>query len=161
MLTTLKNWWHQEEVCTLNPDLELSVTKLMVGMMTLDGRIDSEEQKEIVHLLNVRFGLSDDEAQDLVIQAMDDTRTDLTFAKVVKHIEANYSLQDRINILSHVWRVALIDGEVDFVEERYINRLSGLIGVSAESLHQLKQEQEQHMPELDQSKRFQNPSLQN
>ncbi len=160
MLTTLKNWWHQEEVCTLNPDLELSVTKLMVGMMTLDGSIDSEEKEEISHLLNVRFGLSDDEAQDLVIQAMDDTRTDLTFTKVVKHIEANYSQQDRINVLSHVWRVALADGEVDFVEERYINRLSGLIGVSADELHQLKQEQEKHVPELDNSKRFQNPNLQ-
>jgi len=160
MLTVLKGWWNQKEACVLNPDLELSVTKLLVGMMTLDGCISSEEEQEIIHLLNVRFGLSSDKAQGLVNQVMDETREDLTFAKVVKHIEENYSLQDRVSILSHVWRVALADGEVDFVEERYINRLSGLIGVPTEELKQLKEKQEKNISHLDCSKRFINPSLQ-
>jgi uncharacterized tellurite resistance protein B-like protein len=161
MLTTLKNWWHQEEVCTQQPDLELAVTKLLVGMMSMDGEINSAEQKEVEHLLNVRFGFSEEESHDLVIQARDASRTDLAFSKVVKQIESNYSLQERADILSHVWRIALADGEVDFLEERYINRLSGLIGVSSEALQNLKSEQEKHLPQLNESKRFENPSLQN
>ena len=161
MLTTLKNWWHQEEVCTQQPELELAVTKLMVGMMSMDGQINPEEQQEIEHLLHVRFGFSDEESHDMVIQAMDDSRTDLAFSKIVKQIEANYSMQERTNILSHIWSIALADGDVDFLEERYINRLSGLIGVPSETLQALKHEQEKHLPQLNESRRFENPSLQN
>jgi len=159
MLTTLKNWWHQEEICTQHPALELAVTKLMVGMMSMDGGIDQDEQQEVLHLLHVRFGLSGEEAEDLIIQAMDTSRADLTFAKVVKQIETNYSLEERISILSHVWSVALADGEVDFVEERYINRLSSLIGVPSNMLQHLKVEQEKNMVHLNESERFQNPNL--
>jgi len=161
MLTTLTNWWHQEDVCTKTPDLELAVTKLMVGMMSMDGRIDEDEHAEITHLLHVRFGFSKEESEKLVHQAMDASRADLTFAKVVKHIESNYSMQERETILSHVWSVALADGEVDFVEERYIDRLSALLGVSSETLKLIKHEQEKHLPQLKQSQRFQNPNVQN
>jgi len=159
MLTTLKSWWHQEEICTNAPDLELAVTKLLVGMMSMDGGIDQDEQQEVLHLLHVRFGLSGEEAEDLIIQALDTSRADLTFAKVVKQIETNYSLEERISILSHVWSVALADGEVDFVEERYINRLSSLIGVPSNMLQHLKVEQEKNMVHLNESERFQNPNL--
>lgn len=159
MLTTLKNWWHQEEICTQHPALELAVTKLMVGMMSMDGGIDEDEQQEVVHLLHVRFGLPEEEAGTLVVQAMDESRSDLTFSKVVKQIKASYSLEERVGILSHVWSVALADGEVDFAEERYINRLSGLIGVPSNMLQHLKVEQEKNMVHLNESERFQNPNL--
>jgi len=159
MLTTLKNWWHQEEVCVNTPDLELAITKLLVGMMSMDGGIDQDEQQEVLHLLHVRFGLSDKEAEDLMIQSMDTSRSDLTFSKVIEQIKTSYSLEERVGILSHVWSVALADGEVDFVEERYINRLSGLIGVSSNVLQNLKFEQEKNIPNLNQSERFQNPNL--
>jgi len=161
MLTTLKNWWHQEEVCTQTPELELAVTKLMVGMMAMDGKIDSNEQMEIAHLLHSRFGFSEEECNALVIQAMDESRSDLTYTKVVKHIVDTYSMEEREAILAQVWRVALADDKVDFVEERYMNRLSVLLGVSSQSLKTLKQDQEKHISELDESDRFQNPNLQN
>jgi len=153
MLNALKNWWHQEELCLEEPELELAVAKLMVGMMAIDGEPDADEHKEIKHSLMSRFEMSDAEAEDVIVQALDEGRSDLRFDKVVKQISEKYSIEERASILTQIWRVAFADGEIDFNEEQYINRLSGLIAVPATVLSNLKAEQEEKFPHVSQVNR--------
>jgi uncharacterized tellurite resistance protein B-like protein len=158
MLNTLKNWWNQETEGVAEPELNLAVTKLMVGMMAMDGHVDEVEHGEVIRLLSHHYQLSEDEASSLVEQARDNERDDLRFSKVVTQIEKNFSIDERANILKKIWSIALADGDINFMEEQYINRLSGLIGVPPSLLNELKDEQECRYPNLNQSKRYQEPS---
>jgi len=158
MIKTLKNWWNQEELSSEEPELKLAVTKLMVGMMAMDGNVDEVEYGEVVRLLNENYDLSIEESKALVENAMDNERDDLHFSKVVAQIEKSFSVEERAKILKKVWSIALADGDVDFMEEQYINRLSGLIGVPAVMLNELKSEQERLYPNLNQSQRYQDPA---
>ncbi len=158
MIKTLKNWWNQEELSSEEPELKLAVTKLMVGMMAMDGNVDEVEYGEVIRLLNENYNLSIEESKALVESAMDNERDDLHFSKVVAQIEKSFSVEERAKILKKVWSIALADGDVDFMEEQYINRLSGLIGVPAVMLNELKSEQERLYPNLNQSQRYQDPA---
>jgi uncharacterized tellurite resistance protein B-like protein len=158
MLNTLKSWWTQETEGAKEPELNLAVTKLMVGMMAMDGNVDEVEHGEVVRLLSHHYQLGEDEARSLVEQAMDNERDDLHFSKVVTQIEKSFSIEERANILKKIWSVALADGDIDFMEEQYINRLSGLIGVPSSLLSELKDEQERRYPNLNQSQRYQDPA---
>ena len=158
MIKTLKNWWNQEELSSEEPELKLAVTKLMVGMMAMDGNVDEVEYGEVIRLLNENYNLSIEESKALVESAMDNERDDLHFSKVVAQIEKSFSIEERAKILKKVWSIALADGDVDFMEEQYINRLSGLIGVPAVMLNELKSEQERLYPNLNQSQRYQDPA---
>ncbi|OIP99788.1 MAG: hypothetical protein AUK35_05895 [Zetaproteobacteria bacterium CG2_30_46_52] len=153
MLASIKTWWHQEEDCNQKPGLDLAVTKLMVGMMAMDGVMGEKQQQEIKQLLLARFDLTAKACDELISQALDSSRTDLKISKVVKQIESQYSEADRVKILEQLWSIALADGDVDFLEEQYINRLSGLIGVSADALADLKEELEKKYPGLNHSNR--------
>ena len=158
MIKTLKNWWNQEELNSEEPELKLAVTKLMVGMMAMDGNVDEVEYGEVIRLLNENYSLSIEESKALVENAMDNERDDLHFSKVVAQIEKSFSVEERAKILKKVWSIALADGDVDFMEEQYINRLSGLIGVPPVMLNELKSEQERLYPNLNQSQRYQDPA---
>ena len=135
MLKTLKNWWTEEAHKQNNaPELSFAITKLMVGMMGMDGRIDASERVEINFLLREHYGLTAVESDELIEQCISDDAAEVRFDKVVKHINTNYDIPQRTEILRQIWQVALADGEIDFLEDQYINRLSGLIGVPVESL---------------------------
>jgi len=148
MLTTLKKWWYQEEPCTEKPALELAMTKLMVGMMTMDGDLHESQHGEIVRYLNARFELSEEESKELIEQTLSKDACAGSFAKIIAFIEENYGVEERIAMLAQVWNVAIVDGEIDFIEEQYINRLSGLMGISTESLSELKLQQEKKFTNL-------------
>ena len=156
MLKTLSDWWNQEDGNTQEPELKLAITKLMVGMMHMDGETE-EEHAEIVKQLGEKFDLNADESAELIEQAKDNSRDDLRFSKIVKQIEAAYPLEERTKILSKLWSIAIADGDIDFLEEQYVNRLSGLLGVPADALNALKLEQEKKFPNLNQSNRYRDP----
>jgi len=160
MLKTLQGWWRREEGCHQKPDLTLAITKLMVGMMTMDGKIDDDEHREIVNQLAEQFSLSAEEASSLIEQAQESDRTDLRIDKVVSQVVDHYNVDERAAILAKLWRVAMADGDINFLEEQYINRISGLIGVPGSALTELKEKQQQLYPDLDQSNRFQNNPVQ-
>jgi len=153
MLSSISKWWHQEERCEKEPELELAITKLMVGMMAMDGKPDADEYAEVSRHLSHRFSLSAVEVAALIEEVKNNDRTDLRFDKIVKQIEAEYSVDERALILEQIWSVATADGDIDFLEEQYINRLSGLIGVPTHTLNQLKEKHETLLPNLNQSNR--------
>jgi len=157
MLKTIQGWWRREEGAQQKPELTLAITKLMVGMMSMDGKIDDDEHAEIVKLLGEQFELTAEESSNLIEQAKDTSRSDLRIDKVVEQVVEQYNIEERTAMLAKLWRVAMADGNIAFLEEQYINRISGLIGVPPDALAELKEKQENSFPELDQSDRFQHP----
>ncbi|MDQ6997299.1 MAG: TerB family tellurite resistance protein [Mariprofundus sp.] len=157
MLKTIQGWWRREEGAKQRPELTLAITKLMVGMMSMDGKIDDDEQAEIIKLLGEQFELTAEESSKLIEQAKDTSRSDLRIDLVVDQIVDQYNVEERTAMLAKLWRVAMADGNIAFLEEQYINRISGLIGVPSDALAELKVRQEDNFPELDQSDRFQHP----
>lgn len=155
MLNTMNSWLNQEKAIHKSPELKLSITKIMVGMMMADEHLNEFEYNEIVAFLTEHFDLSSEESKAIIEQVQSDESDEVAFDKAAKQIIDVFSVEERAYILSIVWRIALVDGEVYFVEEQYLNRLSGLFEVSATRLSELKKEQESNFPNLDQRERYQ------
>lgn len=136
MLKTLERWWkEEEELHPDKPELTLALTKLMVGMMAMDGVMHESQKAEIIKQLGERFDLSAEESEELMQQA---SESDHCFERLVKQINESFDVAERTTILQELWQVAIADGEVDFREDRFINRLSGLLGVPADCLGKTK-----------------------
>jgi len=156
MLKTIQGWWHREEGAEQKPGLTLAITRIMVGMMTVDGIIDDTERAEITNMLGDFFDLTPENAEAILAEAIESKDT---FSHVIRQIDEKYDMEDRIALLAKLWRVALADGNVSFLEERYINRIASLIGVDTSALKQLKAREEEMFPDLEHSERHQNPRL--
>ena len=154
MFKTIQGWWRREEGCQQKPELTLAVTRLMVGMMSIDGKIDDEERQKIAELVSEQFDLPQKESDELVGQAMDNERDDLRIHLVVETIKDSFSIDDRAAILAKLWRVALADGNIAFLEEQYINRIASLIGVPTSDLAELKEREEQLFPGISRADQY-------
>jgi len=154
MFKTIQGWWRREEGCQQKPELTLAVTRLMVGMMSIDGTIDDNERQKLAELVSERFNLPQADCTELVGQAMDDERSDLRIDLVVQQIVDSFSTDDRAAILAKLWRVALADGNIAFLEEQYINRIAALIGVSTSDLAELKTREEKLFPDINRTEQY-------
>lgn len=132
MLKTLERWWkEEEELHPDKPELTLALTKLMVGMMAMDGVMHENQKAEIIRQLGERFDLSSEEGEELMQQA---SETDHRFELLVNQINESFDIEERTTILQELWQVAIANDEVDFREDRFINRVSVMLGVSADCL---------------------------
>jgi uncharacterized tellurite resistance protein B-like protein len=97
MLNTLKQWWNENErSAERQPELLLCITKLMVGMMGMDGKFDDCEREEIVRLLGDHFGQSRQQSLALIEQG---DAADLRFNEVVHQITSAYSVEGVLNFV--------------------------------------------------------------
>jgi len=139
MLQFLKRWWHNGEVIRQHDqNLELTVTRLMVSMMHMDDKLEKSEHDEIIRLLRKRFSLYEDEAENLFQEALKANGEGPGFKELAAQINRNYDKLDVAVLISDIWRVAEADGRIDYLEERYISRISALLKVPAEMVREAK-----------------------
>ncbi len=114
------------------------VTRLMVTMMQMDDDVDLREYERIVHLVGQRFGLDPTEVEACVERLLHPSGDAPSFEEWARRIKESYSRRDLVSILGDVWAVAEADGHVDYFEERYMSRLSTLLGVSGREVRQAR-----------------------
>jgi uncharacterized tellurite resistance protein B-like protein len=108
---------------------ELAAAALMVEAAMSDGVYADVEHDEILKVLVSSFNLDADkaeavlkQAEDLAEQAVDHHR----FTKVVKTLDHD----QRMQIMTDLWSVALADGERDAHEDMLLRRLAPLLALS-------------------------------
>jgi uncharacterized tellurite resistance protein B-like protein len=154
MLNTMNNWLKQDKGSHTTREVQLNITKLMVGMMAADGHFDEFEFHEIQFFLTENFDFTPAESRRFVEQVKLDYTDDDTFDSGVQTISSSFSIEERGYILSMVWRIALIDGKISANEELYLDRLSHLLDVPEETLSQLKKAQERDFPDMGEREPF-------
>jgi len=153
MLSVMHNLVTQAEISKKTPEFKLNTARIMIGMMMIDDHIDDCQYDSIVHFFTNQLHLSKEQSRTLIKQAENNNQENLI--KVAKQIKADSSTDDCAYILSLAWRIALIDGEVVFSEEQYLNKLANLLEVPDSTLNSLKKEQEQDFPNLEERNRYQ------
>ena len=105
--------------------------------MLADHKITVEEEKQVKLLLNEVTDLGED--IDVLFeqakQGVEDANDLYQFTKV---INAQASLDEKINLLKGLWLVALADGDLDAYEDHRIRRISELLFLSHSEFIQSK-----------------------
>jgi uncharacterized tellurite resistance protein B-like protein len=137
MIKTLREWFDLEsDLISKQPDKMLVISKLMYGMIAMDGGIDEHEKREVAALMNHRFGLSQDESETLIQQLSEEQHN---FENTIRQANDLFSSEEKLSLVKDIWRIAAADGEIDFREDRYLNRVSMLFDLSATELNDIKE----------------------
>jgi uncharacterized tellurite resistance protein B-like protein len=118
----------------INPDPfergQVAVAALLIEASRLDGHYDPVEQGTVVRLLRETLKLPADEARTLLSLAeirQANTYDDWIFTNAVRK---GYSLDERKEIVKNLWEVALIDGQLDRMENLMIDRVATELGLT-------------------------------
>lgn len=112
----------------VNPDpferRQVAVAALLIEASRLDGHYDAVEQGTVVRLLRETLQLPADQARNLL--GLAEARQANTYDNWIfcEAIKKGYSIAERIDIVTHIWEVALVDGQLHRMETLMIDRVA-------------------------------------
>ena len=120
-------------------DEVLAVMYLLVEAANVDEVFEEKEKKIIVTIIKKQFHIENigliEEAIEKVNKSLQENGDLITHTKKVKD---NWSLEKRKEIIEMLWKVCLIDNNVDPYEDMLIRKIAGLLYVEAKDSNEAK-----------------------
>jgi uncharacterized tellurite resistance protein B-like protein len=108
----------------------LAVAVLMVEAAQSDGSFDDIEATKTGSLLQKRFCLDAEDANDLLTRAKVRAEESVELFGFTRQIKDHFSEEERIELMEMLWELAYADGQLHDLEASLMRRLAGLLYVS-------------------------------
>jgi uncharacterized tellurite resistance protein B-like protein len=109
--------------------LELAVAVLLHEARRADyGEGDAESRAAQAALADL-FGLEPDECAALLEEGRARAEQHTSFYAPVTVIKREFSLEERIRLVEHLWRVTFAEGGLDAYEDHYVRKIAHLLYV--------------------------------
>lgn len=110
--------------------VEMACTVLLCEVMRADGHLDDAEQSFLSKIISEQFSLLPDEVSELIKKAIELSEHAVDFHQFTSKINSQYSPQEKEQIVTLLWQLAMADGEIASIEEHIIRRISDLLHLS-------------------------------
>ena len=122
----------------INDDV-LAVIYLMIEAANIDEVFEEREKKIIATIIKKQFQIESDSLVEETIEKVNENLKDnadlITHTKKVKD---SWSLEKRKEVIEMLWKVCLIDNNVDPYEDMLIRKIAGLLYVEAKDSNDAK-----------------------
>ena len=141
MLVTLKRFFNKDSENGSKPndqktdhDVRVATCALLVEIARIDQEFTQEEMETVLSILKERYGLSEEYADALVVEAEKELEESVDLWQFAKLINENYSNAEKIEIVETLWRIVYVDGKMDKYEHYLMNKLKNLLRLSHNQL---------------------------
>ena len=118
------------EASAIKDDKIVALSCLLVEAALVDEDFGEDEKKVIFNILKKQFkNESDSSINKIITEAIESFNNSSDLITHTKKIKENWELDDRIDIIEMLWKVCLVDGQLEPYEDMLIRRISGLIYV--------------------------------
>lgn len=107
--------------------IEICCAVLLCEVMRADSAFTEEEQETLNIILTSQFNLTAQEVNDILEKAFELSENASDFYQFTSKINQYYSLDERIKIVTLLWKVAYADGELASIEEHIIRKIADLL----------------------------------
>jgi uncharacterized tellurite resistance protein B-like protein len=109
--------------------LRLATAAVLLDIAYADGTFTPAEDGNVVSFLTERFALVPDDAKELLEAAEEIRRKTVDHFALTHYIRKNAPLEERIEIVKTMWRLALSDGTLSDYEGYLVRKLADLLGL--------------------------------
>jgi uncharacterized tellurite resistance protein B-like protein len=124
------------------PDARMALAALLVRIARTDGLYSAEEVERIDRILARHHGLGPFEAARLRTEAEEIEAAAPDTVRFTQAIKAATALEDRSDLMTALWSVALADGQRDAMEDRMMRMVATLLGLNDVESAQARQRAE-------------------
>lgn len=110
-------------------DFHLAAVALLVHLAEIDGEFDPEERERLQSIVETRFGLARSEAKALIRHAAESEHESVDVNEFTSILKRSLDLDQRRQVVSMLWEMAYVDGEIHEFEESVVKRITALLGV--------------------------------
>jgi uncharacterized tellurite resistance protein B-like protein len=108
---------------------QLAAAALLVEVMVIDGNLDQQELTSISQTLCQILALSGEQVDELIRLSRDEVAEATSLYQFTREINTNFNADQKMNLLTAMWRVAFADGYLDKHEESIIRRVADLLHI--------------------------------
>ena len=109
----------------------VALSCLLVETALVDEYFREDKKKVIFNILKKQFNNeSNSSINKIITEAIDSFNNSSDLITHTKKIKENWELAERIDIIEMLWKVCLVDGQLEPYEDMLIRRVSGLIYVN-------------------------------
>lgn len=115
-------------------DMHVALCVLMLEAAHADGECSADEMANLMATLTAKCSVARtdiDELVDLARKKREDTVDLFSFTRYLNH---HYSKQEKILVMEAVWRVILIDGQLEKHEDHFAHKLANLLRLTHKEL---------------------------
>ncbi|MDB4109350.1 TerB family tellurite resistance protein [Porticoccaceae bacterium] len=108
---------------------QLAAAALLVEVMVIDGNLDEQELASISQTLCQILELSSDQVDELILLSREEVSEATSLYQFTREINTHFSADQKMKLLTAMWRVAYADGHLDKHEEGIIRRVADLLHI--------------------------------
>lgn len=117
---------------------QLATAALLIEVMVIDGNLAEDELQSISATLAQMLELSSEQVDELVLLSRDEVADATSLYQFTKEINAHFSHEKKLNLMTAMWLVAFADGHLDKHEEGIIRRVADLLHLRHSEFMQCK-----------------------
>ena len=119
-------------------EIELTAAVLAYEIARIDGEVSDEELRVLMDEIKVISKKANKNEEEIlkIIEIYSSNST--SFYEFVEDINKEYSKEDKLSLLSFMWKIAYADGILEVGEEKLIRRLADLIKIKDIEVLKLK-----------------------
>jgi uncharacterized tellurite resistance protein B-like protein len=120
-------------------DVRVATCALLLEMAQIDETFSQTELEMIINLLQQRYGLSPENTDELIAAGREELKGNIDYWHFTNLINANYSLEEKIEIIEFLWRIVFVDGKMDKYERYLMHKLANTLRLTHDQLIAAKQ----------------------
>jgi len=97
--------------------------------MKADGKVSEDERMTVMQTIRSKFNLTDDETKSLKELAKEKIRKATDYYEFTSLINKGLSYERKVDIIGHLWGIALSDRHLDKHEEYMVRKIADLLYV--------------------------------
>ncbi|MBC6904389.1 TerB family tellurite resistance protein [Saccharophagus sp. K07] len=105
----------------------LACAALLIEVAVIDSEFDSEELASVKAILHREFQVPEAELDELVTMAQHECSESTSMYSFTQLVNQYCSLEEKFDLIVHMWRIAYADGDLDKYEEYIIRKVADLI----------------------------------
>ena len=122
---------NKKEIPAVKDEKVVALSCLLVEAALVDEDFGEDEKKIIFNILKKQFkNESNNSINGIIDEAIENFNNSSDLIIHTRKIKENWELDARINIIEMLWKVCLVDGQLEPYEDMLIRRISGLIYVN-------------------------------
>lgn len=118
--------------------LQIASAALLLEMITMDDKIELIEQETTLALIQNNFSLSLVQATELIKLAEQQRQQSTDYYQFTSLINKSYSLEQKIQLIESLWKVAFVDSDLDMHEEYLVRKIANLLHIPHNTLMMTK-----------------------
>ena len=120
---------HEATGATGQDPLRLATAAVLLEIAHADGQFTPAEDGDVVGFLKSAFQLDEPAVRELIATADDMRQHTIDHFALTNYIRRNATLDERIEVVKTMWRVAYSDGRLTDYENYLVRKLADLLGI--------------------------------